>query len=125
MKEIIFKSLKELIADRYLLVVISTMLLLSFVFAIILGFSIHPSELQLVSHYSTFGITHIYRDQWFYLLVFVIFEIVVSSLHAILSIKILVTKGRSLAVVFAWLGIVVLFLGWTTAMAVLNVWTPL
>jgi len=125
MKEIILKSLKELLADRYLLVLLSTMVLLSLILAIILGVSIHPSELQLVSHYSAFGITHLYRNQWFYLLVFVFFEIIVAIAHSAISIKILVAKGRPLAVAFAWLGILIIFLGWRTAMAVLNVWTPL
>ena len=125
MKEIILKSLKELIADRYLLILLSSMVVLSLVMAIILGMSIRPSELQLVSHYSSFGITHLYRNQWFYLFVFVIFELVVAIMHSAISIKLLIIKGRPLAIIFAWFGIAILFLGWRTAMAVLNVWTPL
>jgi hypothetical protein len=101
------------------------MLMLSVVAAIVIGLSIHSSELQLVSHYSAFGITHLYRDQWFYLSVFVVFEIVVAILHSIISIKLLIAKGRSLAVLFAWSGVGVVLLGWITAVAVLNVWTPL
>jgi len=125
MKKIIKESLKQLVADRYLLIVISLMLVLSVVAAIVIGLSIHSSELQLVSHYSAFGITHLYRDQWFYLSVFVVFEIIVAILHSIISVKLLIAKGRSLAVMFAWSGVGIVLLGWITAVAVLNVWTPL
>jgi hypothetical protein len=125
MKEIILKSLKELINDRYLLILISVLILMSILFAINIGLSIHPSELQLVSHYSAFGVTHLYRDQWFYLLVFVAFEPIVALLDAIIAIKIFVIKGRSLAAMFVWLGIGTVFLGWITVSAVLNVWIPL
>ena len=125
MKEIITKSLKKLISDRYLLVLISAMLLITLILSVIIGFSIHPSELQLVSHYSAFGVTHLYRDQWFYLYVFVVFGLIVSLLHSVIAIKMLVVKDHSIAVMFAWLGIGIIFLGWITAMAILNVWIPL
>lgn len=125
MKEIITKSLKKLVGDRYLLVLISAMLLITLILSVIIGFSIHPSELQLVSHYSAFGVTHLYRDQWFYLYVFVAFGLIVSLLHSVIAIKMLVVKGHSMAIMFAWLGIGVVFMGWITAMAILNVWIPL
>jgi hypothetical protein len=122
MKEIILKSLKELVADRYLLVLISVMLLMSFIFATIIGFSIHSSELQLMSHYSVFGVRGIYTDQWFYLFVFVIFELIVAFLHAIIAIKMLVVKSRSIAIMFGWLGFFVVILGFITALAVITPW---
>ena len=125
MKATIKRSLKQLVDDRYLLVLLACMILLSIILSIIIGFSIHPSELQLVSHYSEFGITHLYRDQWYYLLVFVAFGLIVSVLHSIISIKLLTVKGRSLAIAFAWLGIGIITLGLVTALAVINVWTPL
>ena len=125
MKEIITKSLKELVADRYLLVLVSFLLLLSLIATISIGLSIKPSELQLVSHYSAFGITHLYRDQWFYLFVFVIFELIVAIIHSIVAVKLLVVKGRPLAIMFTWLGVGIVIMGWITSLAVLNVWIPL
>lgn len=125
MKEKIIKSLKDLVADRYLLALISAMLLLSIIAAIAIGFSIHPSELQLVSHYSAFGVTHFYRDQWFYLFVFVAFVLVVAIIHAIIAIKLLITKGHPIAIMFTWFSIGIMFLGWAMALALLNVWMPL
>lgn len=125
MKEIILKSLKQLIADRYLLALVLIMLLLALVSAIVIGFSVHPSELQLVSHYSAFGVTHFYRDQWFYLFVFIAFGPLLAILHSIIAIKLLIVKGHAIAIMFTWFAIGILFIGWTTALAVLNVWTPI
>jgi len=125
MKQIIKQYLKHLVSDRYLLALCVSMVLLSVVCAVTLALSIKPSELQLVSHYSSFGITHLYRDQWYYLLTFVVFGLVVAALHTIISIKISIERGRSVALMYAWVGIGIILLGWATAFAVLNVWKPL
>jgi len=125
MKQNILESLKLLVADRYLLVSLSIITLLSLTFAVIIGLSIHPSELQLVSHYSAFGVTHFYLDQWVYLFVFVVFGVVVSILHSIISVKLLVIKGHPFAVLFVWAGVGIIILDWITVLAILNVWTPL
>ena len=101
------------------------MVLLSLILATIIGFSVHSSELQLVSHYSAYGVMHLYRDQWFYLISFVFFGLIVALLHSIISIKMLVISDRFLALMFAWLGIGVIIIGFIIAFAVLNVWTPL
>lgn len=124
MKEIILRSLKQLIADRYLFALVLMMLFLALISAIIIGFVIHPSELQLVSHYSAFGVTHFYRDQWFYLFVFIAFGPIIASLHSVIAIKLLIAKGHAIAVMFTWIAIGIILIGWTTALAVLNVWTP-
>lgn len=120
MKAIIIKSLKALVDDRYLLVLVSTLILIAFIFAINVGLSIHPSERQLISHYSAFGITHFYFDQWFYLIVFVFFGISAAVIQAIIVVKLLIIKGHSLAIMFAWLGIGIILFGWIMASKILD-----
>lgn len=120
MKAIIKESFKKLITDRYLLVLLSSLILLAVVLAIAIGLSIHPSDRQLVSHYSMFGFTHYYYDQWFYAFVFVFFELAVAALHVIISVKLLIIKDRSFAIAFAWFGVGIVLIGWATAYAVLN-----
>ncbi|HEU4830982.1 MAG TPA: hypothetical protein VFS65_02320 [Candidatus Saccharimonadales bacterium] len=125
MKTTIKESLKLLVADRYLLVLLSFLVLLALAFVSYIVVSVRPSELQLVSHYSAFGITHLYRDQWFYLLVLGLFGLVAAALHVAISMKLLVVKGRTLAIMFAWFGVGIMLFAWVTAAAVLNVWSPL
>jgi len=119
------QSLKELLTNRHLTVLSLVTVLLSAALIIYIIVKVHPSDLQLVTHYTAFGVTHLYRDQWFYLFTFIIFAILAAFLHIAIAIKIYITKGHPLAVLFAWLGIGVLLLAWITAMSIINVWSPL
>jgi hypothetical protein len=121
MKNTIKSSFTSLVADRYLLVLSSILALLALSFAAFIALSVHPSDLQLVSHCSAFGLTHLYRDQWYYLLSFGFFGLFAATLHIILSVKIMMTKGHSLAILFAWLGIAIVVLAWITAYAIINI----
>jgi hypothetical protein len=114
MKTFIKESFKQLTANRYLLVLLLALIILTIGFAIIIGLSIHPSELQLISHYTAFGPIHLYRDQWFYLFVFIVFGLMVCVLHIIISVKLLLIKGRTLAIMYAWFEMGIILLGWVT-----------
>jgi len=120
MKTIIKESLKRLVSDRYLLLLVSFLMLLAIIFSVYIGLLIQPSERQLVSHYSAFGITHFYFDQWFYALTFVAFVLIVAILHSIISVKLLIIKGHSMAIMFAWFGIGIVLMGFITALTVLD-----
>jgi hypothetical protein len=127
MKNIIIESFKRVLSDRALFILLIILVLFAIIFAIIIGVMIHPSDLQLITHYSAFGMSHIYRSQWFYLYVFVVFELIVASLHTVLAIKLLVTKGRAVAIMSAWAGIIIIFLGFSTALSMLSLnsaWNP-
>jgi hypothetical protein len=125
MKRIIKDSLKQLISDRYLLSLLVLMILLALGTSILIGLSIHSSERQLVSHYSAFGITHFYFDKWFYSFVFIAFQLLVAALHSIVSVKLLLTKGRSMAILFAWLGIGIILVGYAIESTILGLQTLL
>lgn len=125
MKTIIKESLKKLIADRYLLALTLFMILLALGLAIYVGLSIQPSDRQLVSHYSAFGITHFYFDQWFYLLTFVAFGLIVAALHSVISIKLLIIKGHSPAIMFVWFGVGIILMSFITALTILGLQTLL
>jgi hypothetical protein len=125
MKTFIKELSKKLVADRYLLVLLVILVILAVTYSIIIGLSIHSSERQLISHYSAFGITHFYFDQWFYSFAFLAFELIAAALHVAISIKLLNEKGRSFAILFAWLGIAVVTIGYVTAATILGLRTLL
>ena len=106
------QSLKELITNRYLTVlsIITIFLALAFVTYVLL--SVHPSELQLVTHYSAYGVRHFYRDQWYYLFSFGGFVVLAAFLHVTITIKLYITKGHPLAIMFAWMGIGIIIFAW-------------
>ena len=123
MKKLIQESFRSVLANRYLLVLSSVLVVLAVTFAIFVGLSVHPSELQQVSHCSAFGVTHLYRDQWFYLLLFGVFGLFVAILHVILAAKLLLIKGPQIALLFIWLGIAIIIMAWVTTYPVLNIFS--
>ena len=88
------QSIKELTTNRYLTTVSIILVLLTIAFVIYIALTVHPSDLQLVTHYTAFGVTHLYRDQWFYLLSFIGFAVLSTFIHIAIAIKIYVTKGH-------------------------------
>ncbi len=118
------QSIKELLTNRYLTTLSIILVLLSVAFIVYILLTVRPSDLQLVTHYTAFGVTHLYRDQWFYLLSFVGFAVLVAFLHVAVSIKIYITKGHPLAIMFAWFGIGIIVFAWITAISIINVWSP-
>ncbi len=117
-------SLKELVTNRYLTTLSIILVLLSAAFVVYILLAVRPSDLQLVTHYTAFGVTHLYRDQWFYLLTFVGFAVLVAFMHVAIAIKLYITKGHPLAIMFAWFGIGIIVFAWVTAISIINVWSP-
>ena len=105
LKTNIIQSTKELLTNRHLTVLSIVIVLLALSLSIYIAIRVSPSDLQLVTHYTAFGVTHLYRDQWFYLLTFIGFALLTAFFHIAISLKIYLTKGHPLAVMFAWLGI--------------------
>lgn len=118
-------GLKELITNRYLTVLSGITVILTLLFVTYILLSVRPSELQLVTHYTAYGVTHLYRNQWFYLFGFAAFGILVALFHISIAIKLYITKGHPLAIMFAWLGIAIIIFAWITSFAIINVWSPI
>lgn len=118
------QPIKELLTNRYLTILCGVMILLAISFTIYIAISVQPSDLQLVTHYTAYGVTHLYRDQWFYLLSFIGFAILATFLHISLAIKMYTTKGSPLAIMVAWAGIGVILFAWVVALSIINVWSP-
>jgi len=110
MKQQVITAIKIISRDRYLAVLLGAFLLACLVLLIYLGFFIHPSELQVVVHYTGFGNTNFYRDKWYYLGTFPLFVLFIALVHPVLTYKLLQLKGRPLAVAFAWLGVTVVII---------------
>lgn len=125
LKNTITESIKELLTNRYLTVLSIVTVILAIAFVIYIGIMVRPSELQLVTHYTAYGVTHLYRDQWFYLLGFGAFAVISAFLTIAIALKVYLTKGHPLAIMFAWFGIGILVFAWVISFSIINVWSPL
>lgn len=115
------EAVKLILADRVVAALLGGFLLLTVAFCISIAVSLHPSELQVVTHYTAFGITNFYRDKWYYFLNFIVFGGIVGVVHACVVAKLYKEKDRSFAIGFAWLGIVTILIAWVLVHSVLQV----
>lgn len=121
LKDTITHSFKELITNRYLTVLSVVTIFLAIAFVIYIGVVVHPNEIQLVTHYTAYGTTHLYRDQWFYLLSFGAFAVITAFFNVTISLKVFLTKGHPLAIMFAWFGLGIIVFAWVTLFFVIYV----
>ncbi len=101
---------KQVLADRAVTIVVGLLILLSVAYCIYVGVSLHPSQLQVAVHYTAFGETFYYRDQWYYLLSFIAFGIIFAAAHASLIVKLLVMNKRQIALVFGYFSLFMLLI---------------
>ena len=121
MKEQIVASVQTVLRDKYLTVLLAVFLILSLGLLIYIGFLVHPSELQVVVHYTSFGTTNFYRDKWYYLISFGVFVVIMATMQCVLAYKVLQAKGRSFAAAFVWLGFILLGISATLFYQVLKI----
>ena len=115
------ESLKTLLTNRYLTVLSIVLLLLAVLYVLYIAIAVRPSELQVVTHYTAFGVTQLYRDQWWYLLSFAAFGLASALIHIALAIKVYKVKGHSLAIGVAWVGIGVILFAWIMSFFLINI----
>lgn len=120
MKQKITKSIKQVFKDRPLAVAIIVLFLVTIIFCIYVGFAIQISELQVVVRYTSFGITNFYRNQWFYLLTFIAFGLIVAVTNTAIAAKLYQLKNRHYALFFIWLSVVLMVMAAITAWSVLR-----
>lgn len=121
MKSRTLEVFKLIVTDRPMATLLGAFLLLVAAFCVSVAVSLHPSELQIVTHYTAFGITNFYRDKWYYFLTFIFFGGVAGIVHTCIVAKLYKEKDRSFAIGFAWLGIVMILVAWVLVHSVLKV----
>lgn len=114
-------SMKQMVGDRAFWVAWVAIALVIIVIIVIGTIYIRPSDLQVPVRYSGFGITHFYRDKWYYEIAFIVFAMIVAVLHTLISAKLLETKGRQFALGFLWLTVVILAISTVFILAILRV----
>ncbi len=85
------------------------------------AFEIKPSDLQVPIRYSAFGITNIYRAQWYHELAMAGFALLVLVLHTSIAFRLYSLKGRRYAVAFQWLTVLMLAMSFLVFLAIFKV----
>ena len=119
-KENLKLSLKRVLSDRPFMVLLSGLLLAGLVYLLVVGFSIHPRDVQVYSRYTAFGEAHFYKNPWQYTLLFAFLGLVVTTVHTMLMVKLHNLERRQTAFIVGWLGILVLFMASVYALSIMR-----
>ncbi|NCO10773.1 hypothetical protein GW930_02615 [Candidatus Saccharibacteria bacterium] len=121
-----FKNIfTELFTNRYIAILSIVLTLLSVAFIVYIAFAVRPSDLQLVTHYTAYGVTQLYRSQWWYLLSFAVLGALIAFFHIAIALKLFLVKGHPLAILYLWVGIGVVLFAWITSFSIITIWSPL
>src|SRR5690606_17941057 len=85
------------------------------------GLSLQPSDLQVAVHYTAFGDTSFYREKWYYLISLIVFGLIVAIIHTALIIKLHLQGRRQIALLFAWLSLLIIVIAFFITNAVLRI----
>ena len=121
MKHIITSTLKQLAADRPLLLLCTGLFIGGIGYVLYVAFSLQASDLQLATRYTSYGETHFYREKWWYLLSFVGFGLLFLVAHISMMAKLVAIGLRSLAFSFGWLSALMLVFMFVYTYAVLGI----
>lgn len=113
-------SIKKVLTDRPLLVLMSVIVLVGVLYCLVVGLNIRQSDVMVYTRYSAFGEAHFYKDHWQYMLTFVLFGVVVAVGHIVLMLKLFNINRRQAAMLVGWLGMGILIVALVYALAVMS-----
>ncbi len=112
---------KHAMKDRTFVIALLALLLTSTVMVIIFATQIKPSQLNLPIRYTTFGVTHVYNDSWYYLLGFILFIIAAFVIHSLIALKLFSQKGPVIARLFLIFSIMLVVIEYFYIISVLGI----
>lgn len=107
MKQYASFYLKPILADRTYLFLLTGVVLTGLLLALFVVFTVEPSDIQVVTQYSSIGESHFYKSQWYYLYVFAGFGLIVSTLHAAIMVKLYYLERRDTGIFLGWVSILI------------------
>lgn len=124
MKDTITTSLKHLAKDRAILMTFAALVLLSIICAIYFAVRVRPSDIQVYTHYTSYGGVNFYASQWYYALSYSLFFLMIAACHTAIGAKLYSLKSRQFALYFGWFSIGVVLIAATNFLHIVKVAFP-
>lgn len=115
-KEIIQTALR----DRLLLLLSVLCIITGLIIIISTLLQVRPTDVQVPVRYSAYGVTNLYRDQWYYLLSFIGMGVLLIA-QPLIALKLLQEKGREFALAYTVAAVIIGAIGALLVQAVLRV----
>lgn len=90
-------TLHEAVKSRSFLALWSLMIIETVILLVLASIYIHAGQLQIPVRFSAFADTQYFREDWAYLLNFVVFGVAILCLNILVSLKLFNIKGRHFA----------------------------
>lgn len=119
-KETFKLSIKRVLSDRPFMVLLAGLILAGLIYVLVIGFSVHPRDVQVYTRHTAFGEAHFYKNPWQYTMLFAIFGAMVAGVHSTLMVKLHNLGRRQTALLVGWLGILVLFIAAVYALSIMR-----
>lgn len=107
-KDSIKASVKRIVGDRPFVLLLAGVIVAGLLYSLVVGFAVHPRDVQVYTRYTAFGEAHFYKSPWQYTILFVLFGILITAAHAALMVKLYGLGRRQTALLLGWLAVVVL-----------------
>ena len=114
------QSFNPITADKRFLWVGISLLVTGIICSLIIALHIHASDVTVYSRYTAFGEAHFYKSPWQYLLLFVLFNLVVTVAHGAIMVKLYTIERRQTALLMGWMGIIILLVATVYALSVIQ-----
>lgn len=125
MKDTITASVKRLVQDRAVMATFGVLILLSVVCAIYFAVRVRPSDIQVYTHYTSYGGVNFYASQWYYALAYSLFFIMIAACHTAIGAKLYTLKSRQFTLYFGWFSIGVVLIAAANFLHIVKVAFPL
>ncbi len=121
MTEIKLSNFKTFFYNRKILGLTVGLVLFLVIYSFFVASNLETSDVQVVVRYTAFGDVHFYRDKWFYLINFILFGIIITVLHVLVSLKLYVNKNYDFAIAFLIANYIILTIAFVTVSSVLRI----
>ena len=125
MRETITTSMRHIFQDRAVAAVFVVLSLLCVVCAIYFGIRIEASDIQVPTHYTSYGGVNFYTNQWWYAVAFVLVFLVIAILHTAIAVKLYALKTRQIVLGFGLFSVGLVVFAAITLNNIVNVAFPL
>lgn len=125
MRETITTSMRHIFQDRAVAAVFVILMLLCMISAIYFGIRIETSDIQVATHYTSYGGVNFYTDQWWYAISFVVIFLMIAALHTAIAMKLYSLKSRQIVLGFGLFSIGLVVFATITLNYIVNVAFPL
>lgn len=117
--------MRHIFQDRAVMAVFVVLVLLCVIGATYFGIRIETSDIQVATHYTSYGGVNFYTNQWWYAVSFIVLFLMIGLLHTAIAMKLYALKGRQIVLGFGLFSIGLVVFAAVTLNYIVNVAFPL